>query len=289
MPNGDNRDAYERRIQKVVAYICSHLEEDLSVDRLSRVAGFSKFHFHRQFSEYTGFTVTELVRLTRLKRAAHQLVFEPKRRIIEIALQAGFSAPESFGRAFKEVQGQTPSEFRRSPRWGAPLSGQPLAGSFRSNSMNPQIVELESTRVAVLEHRGPPTSLMTSVQRFIAWRKSCQDSTFASSGTFGIPYDDPEKTLPEDFRFDICGELRERLQPNTAGVVEKLIPGGRCAVVRHVGSTDAIGETVRELYGKWLPQSGEKLRDFPCFFRYLKTMPSVAEHEQVTDVYLPLA
>jgi AraC family transcriptional regulator len=284
----DNRAAYDRRIQQVVSYICEHLEEDLSVDHLSGVAGFSKFHFHRQFSEYTGFTVAQFVRGTRLKRAAYQLAFDPNRSIIEIALDAGFSAPESFARAFKEARGQTPTEFRRAPRWQGALHDPPLPTPTRSNSMTPDLVQFEATRVAVLEHRGPPEQLMASVGRFIAWRKSCQDSPNATSRTLGIVYDDPGAVSPEAFRFDICGELRGALHENQAGIIEKLIPGGRCAVARHIGSTDAIGATVHALYASWLPQSGEQLRDFPCFFHYILRMPSVAEHEQVTDVYLPL-
>jgi AraC family transcriptional regulator len=45
---------------------------------------------------------------------------------------------------------------------------------------------------------------------------------------------------------------------------------------------------VRTLYATWLPQSAEQPRDFPCFVHYVERMPSVAEHEQVSDVYLPL-
>jgi AraC family transcriptional regulator len=288
MADGTNRDAYDRRIQKVVGYICAHLQDELSVDHLSGVAGFSKFHFHRQFSEYTGFTVAQFVRITRLKRAAYQLAFDDRRPIIEIALDAGFSAPESFSRAFKEAQGQTPTEFRRAPRWAAWARDQTLPTPTRSNSMNPDLIQFEETRVAVLEHRGPAEHLLVSVGRFIAWRKSCQDSPNATSRTLGIAYDDPRTTNPEDFRFDICGELKGPLHENDAGIVEKCIPGGRCAVARHIGSTDAIGQTVHALYATWLPQSGEQLRDFPCFFHYIERMPSVQEHEQVTDVYLPL-
>jgi AraC family transcriptional regulator len=106
--------AYARRIERTIEYICAHLGEDLNLDRLSAVAGFSKFHFHRQFSAFTGFSVAQYVRLVRLKRAAYQLAFDPGRSIIEIAFDAGFSAPESFSRAFKDVQGQSPTEFRRS-------------------------------------------------------------------------------------------------------------------------------------------------------------------------------
>ena len=288
MTNDTNRHAYDRRLALVIDYICSHLHEELSLDHLSAVAGFSKFHFHRQFTAYAGITVAQFVKLTRLKRAAYQLAFEPTRLVIDIALDAGFGSPEAFSRSFKEAQGQTPSEFRRSPEWGHWAKDQGLPTSTRSNSMNSEIVHFEETRVAVLEHRGSPETLMSSVARFIEWRRSCQDSPGATSRTFGIVYDDPKAAKPEDFRFDICGELRRSLNANGAGIVEKVIPGGRCAVARHLGSTDAIGETVHAMYARWLPQSGEQLRDFPCFFHYIKRMPAVQEHEQVTDVYLPL-
>lgn len=286
MADGSHREAYQQRIHGVVSYICAHLDEALTVERLSEVAGFSKYHFHRQFSEYAGLTVAEVVRLTRLKRAAYQLAFDPKRRIIDVALEAGFSAPESFARAFKEAQGQTPSDFRSAPDWAAIRRAPQPPTPTRSNSMSPEIVELAEIRVAVLEHHGPPERLMDSVARFIAWRKSCRDSPVGTRRTLGINYSDA--SAPEAYRFDICGELTGTLSPNDAGVVEKVIPGGRCAVARHFGSTDAIGQTVHELYAGWLPESGEQLRDFPLFFHYIARMPAVSEHEQITDVYLPL-
>jgi len=45
-----------------------------------------------------------------------------------------------------------------------------------------------------------------------------------------------------------------------------MIHRSRCVIVRHLGSQSEIGEKVRFLYGKWLPESGEELRYFPCFF-----------------------
>ena len=282
------RNAYGRRIERVIAHICAHLEEDLSLTRLSEVAGFSKFHFHRQFSASTGFTVAQFVRLVRLKRAAYLLAFDRSRSVLEVALDAGFGGPEAFARAFKEVHEQTPSEFQRSPRWAAWASGRPLPSPSIERKMKPHIVQFPETRVAVLEHRGPPETLMMTVTRFIEWRRGCKDSPVATHRTIGVAYDDPSATEPQDFRFDVCAELSGTLSPNAAGVVEKVIPGGRCVVARHVGSTDAIGPSVRALYAEWLPASGEQPRDFPVFFDYISRMPSVPEHEQVTDIYLPL-
>lgn len=59
-------------------------------------------------------------------------------------------------------------------------------------------------------------------------------------------------------------------------------------MVRHNGSLDNIGAHVRKIYAEWLPASGQAPRDFPLFFHYIKRMPRVSEHEQETDIYLPL-
>jgi AraC family transcriptional regulator len=75
---------------------------------------------------------------------------------------------------------------------------------------------------------------------------------------------------------------------NPFGVVEKTIPGGRCAVLRHLGSDDHIGESITYLYSKWLPLSGEELRDFPLYLQRVSFFPDVPEHEAIIDVFLPL-
>jgi AraC family transcriptional regulator len=41
---------YHARLQRVIDYIDQHLDGDLDVETVSRVAAFSKFHFHRQFT-----------------------------------------------------------------------------------------------------------------------------------------------------------------------------------------------------------------------------------------------
>jgi AraC family transcriptional regulator len=285
---GGSRKSYAQRINSVFNYIDEHLDEDLSVERLSRVAHFSKYHFHRQFSEYTGINVAKYILLVRLKRASYQLAFNKHYRIIDIALQAGFENPESFSRIFKKTFGQTPTQFRRKPEWTNWNGRFQLPTIARNQKMQIQIVEFEETKVAVLEHRGPPALVNDSAGSFIAWRKESKLSPLATSKTYGVPYDDPRVTEPEKFRFDICGSVNADVPANPQGVVTKVIPGGRCAVLRHRGAHAAIDDKVRHLYGEWLPASGEELRDFPCYFHYLNFFPEVAEHELITDIYLPL-
>ena len=154
--------------------------------------------------------------------------------------------------------------------------------------MTVAIVDFPETRVALLEHRGDPSLVMKTAMTFIDWRKTSGLSPINISRTFGIAYEDPEQTPPDIFRFDICGSVSEPIPENPQGVSNGVIPGGRCAVLRHYGSHDRLGESARYLYRDWLPDSGEELRDFPLFFDYLNLVYDTAEKDLVTDLYLPL-
>ena len=198
-------EAYRRRFRRVLEHIDQHLEGDISVDGLGIVAGFSKFHFHRQFSELLGIGVYKYVQLVRLKRAAYQLAFRNQERIIDIALGSGYESHEAFSRAFKKIVGQTPSEFRERPRWG-PWHAifQPL-NEVRSEHMKPDhraenvnIVDFKPTRVGVLEHRGDPARLEESIRTFIEWRKQNHLHPRVSA-TFNLFYGDPARRRRRSF------------------------------------------------------------------------------------------
>lgn len=283
------QEDYARRLQGVAEYIDSHLDEDLSAARLCQMAGFSRFHFHRQFLHFFGMTVFRRVQTQRLRRAAKALVTSDL-AVIEVALEAGFESPEAFARVFKKAFSQTPSQFRRDPQCFPWLEPFPFSELMGTKAMNVTISEFSETPLAVLEHRKSPALVDETVQTFIAWRKSVGQHP-DTSRSFGIIYDDPDNTPPEAFRFDLCGELGGKVAEvadNPYGVKEGLLAGGRCAVVRHLGPLDNIGDSVRFLYGKWLPESGESLRDAPCFFHYVKLPSQVNESELVTDIYLPI-
>ncbi len=279
---------YAQRFAQVFDYIDRYLDEPLSVDTLSSLANFSRFHFQRQFSGYVGLSVTRYIQYLRLQRAARQLVFNEQRRIIDIALEARFENPESFSRAFRKSFGQSPSQFRIQPVWQPWSERLQPPERPRSTPMNVKIVDFPETLLAVLEHHGDPGLLNESIKTFIAWRKSTGLSPVASKRTFGIAYHDPATTNPEAFQFDICGEVDAPVPENAYGVITKRIPAGRCACVRHYGSNDRIAESIYPLYREWLPESGEELRDFPLFFQYLTVGPDKPEHEHVADIFLPL-
>ena len=282
------RNTYRQRFDRVFDYIDEHLYNDLTVEQLSDIACFSRFHFLRQFTVYAGISLFGYIRLLRLKRASYRLAINTRERVIDIALDAGFESPEAFSRAFRNTFGMSPSEFRKRPAWQVWSEKYRFPSRERRTVMDVKIVDFPETRIALIEHRGDPALVMDSAMNFIDWRKSSGLSPVKSSRTFGIAYDDPEQTLPEAFRFDICGSVSQAVPENPQGVKNGAIPGGRCAVVRHLGSHDRIGESAYYLYREWLPDSGEELRDFPLFFHYLNLIYDTAEKDLVTDLYLPL-
>lgn len=280
--------SYAKRFDAVLSFIDANLDGDLSVERLSQVANFSTYHFHRQFTAYIGIPVARYVQLMRLRRAGHLLASQSHCTVLDVATDAGFDSPEAFSRAFRRAFGLAPSEFQRRPNWQVWSSVFLIPHFSRSITMQVRIHTFEETRVAVLEHHGPIGLVNESVRKFIEWRMKSGQSPVQSSRTFGIPHGNPDTTPPDRFRFDICGEIDEPVAPNSYGVQESVIQGGRCAVVRHVGSTNHIGETIYPVFRDWLPNSGEELRDQPLFFHYMSVYPETPQEHWQTDIYIPL-
>ncbi|QEY17126.1 AraC family transcriptional regulator [Cellvibrio sp. KY-GH-1] len=281
--------SYDQRIARVCEFVYQNLDKELTLEQMSEVAAFSKFHFHRVFSAYTGMSATKFLQLARLRRASFRLAFEPQKKIIDIAYEAGFDSPEAFARAFKRTFDQSPTDFRAEPKWPEwHLRFQFQPQPSGEIPMNVTIVNFETTTVALIEHLGPPEKVLETAGKFIAWRKATGLSPVKTSKTFGIPYSDPSNTEPEKFRWDVCGSIDTDVPANDYGVKAGVIPGGKCAVIRHQGSHSTLGTSIYAFYREWLPNSGEEVRDFPCFFHYLNFVHEVDECDLQTDIYFPL-
>jgi AraC family transcriptional regulator len=149
------------------------------------------------------------------------------------------------------------------------------------------IRDVPETRVAVMTHRGDPARLGETIQRFIAWRRAAGLRPGVSA-TYNVFPCDPRTTPPADFRLELCAATDRAIAPDDPAVVAGVIPGGRCAVLRVVGASDDLEPAALFLYRDWLPTSGETPRDFPLYCRRLTFFPDVAEHEAITELYLPL-
>ena len=92
---------YQARMRRVLDYIDRHLDSDLDLETVSGVAAFSKFHFHRQFTATFGLSVHRYVQLARMKRASYWLAYGDAQSVTDVAMDAGYDAPDAFARAFR--------------------------------------------------------------------------------------------------------------------------------------------------------------------------------------------
>ena len=279
---------YKERINRVVDFIGEHLDDELTLDTLSQVACFSKYHFHRLFTAYTGLSLQQYIKWLRLKRAAHQLIVERDNTIINIALDAGFESHESFTRAFKQICGENPTDFRLKSSWHTWETPPYSLPKGDTNMINVSIKELPARRLAAIEHYGDPKKVGESVSKLITWAKAQPVNLKPKPGeAFGFAYDDPKKVPAEAFRFDLAITVPQTLKLD-GEVIEKQLPAGRYAVILHKGSRNNIDEKIYFLYREWLPESKEELGDLPCIFCYYNFDHEVAETELITEVWLLL-
>lgn len=99
------------QIQKTVDYIEENLSEELRINDLASISMLSPFYFQRLFSRLVNRPVNEYIKLRRLAKASEFLQNKSK-KIIDIALEVGFSSHETFTRSFKKAYKITPEEYR---------------------------------------------------------------------------------------------------------------------------------------------------------------------------------
>jgi AraC family transcriptional regulator len=103
------------RLRRVLDYISTNIDTDITLADLARVADQSPFHFARKFALVMGVPPKRYVSRMRLDKAIAELA-AGKLPLAQIALNAGFSSQTSFTRAFRRTTSMTPQEYGRRRR-----------------------------------------------------------------------------------------------------------------------------------------------------------------------------
>ncbi len=100
------------RLRRVLDHIDRHLEAEITLDGLARLANLSPFHFSRMFTAATGMPPARYVSRRRLE-AAMAMLATGRLSLGEIAHRCRFASQAGFTRAFRRATGMTPGEYRR--------------------------------------------------------------------------------------------------------------------------------------------------------------------------------
>lgn len=109
----DNIDSidikYDKTIEKVLDYINSNLDDNLSIDNLSSKFYISKYYLMHKFKKHTGYSLHQYILHKRLIKAGTLV----KQGVppTQVCTECGFGDYSNFVRAFKKMYGSSPKNY----------------------------------------------------------------------------------------------------------------------------------------------------------------------------------
>ena len=263
-------------MQKVLSTIESDLEY-VTIEELIRVAGYSYYHFHRIFKAYTGESLKKYIKRLQLEKALQQMQMD-KENITQIAMKSGYNTPSSFNKAFKEMFGINPSEYKQSL--------VPKRKLYKE--IEPErIVTIEPIEVYSIRHVGDYEKVMESWDRLIGFAGKNQlfNRDFYA---YGITYDHPDISDVNRLRYDVCISKSKEVVIEEEGIRSKKLDGGKYAVFLHKGEYAKLTDTYDAIFGNWFYKGSVVLRDVPVFQKFLNDRFKVKTEELLTEVWVPI-
>ncbi len=105
---------WQESVQKMINWIEENIGETITLQEMSNQIGYSPYYCSTRFHEIVGMTIRTYVAGRRLTKAT-LAIRDTKKRILDIALENGYSSQEALTRAFVNAFGCTPAAYRKKP------------------------------------------------------------------------------------------------------------------------------------------------------------------------------
>ncbi|HET6360094.1 AraC family transcriptional regulator [Streptomyces sp.] len=280
------------RLNQAMEHIERHLDQDIEVEELARIAATSEYHLRRMFSALAGIPLSEYIRRRRLTLAGAEVV-AGRATLLEIAVRHGYSSGEAFARAFRAMHGIGPGDARRT---GAELSSQSRM-AFRltiegTSNMRYRVVDKADFTVVGLKtrvplvHAGPNQAIMDFV-RGIDPETLERLERLSDQEPHGLVAvcDDLDPSRAEGTELDYHhGVITSVAAPE--GTTTLAVPAGTWAVFTTSGpAPQAIQELWRDVFTEWFPSNPYRSRTGP---EILRTRLSPDKTEADAELWLPV-
>ncbi len=255
---------YLGQVQRGIDYIEDHLDRDIRPADVAKVAGISQWHFQRIFKALTNETLKTYIRARRLANSLDALV-ETDRRIIEIAMDAGFESHEAFTRAFKKAFGLAPIDYRQRGNRFQFLRKVRIDADYLSHIHQNLSLEPELIRQPALAMVGIHTRFFSvdSEKNNIGdklpplWSEFVARMDAVEGRVPGMAYGVVSQHADQSEELDYYATVEvERSGSVPSGMVNLTVAEGRYAKFAHRGDPTTINATVNYIYSTWLAQSG---------------------------------
>ena len=114
------KSSHTQPVTQVKEYLDTHLGEEVSLDAVAELTGYSKNYLCQIFRERTGMTMNTYLNAARINKATELLV-NTNMELAEIAEKCGYNSVHYFIKTFKKIIGVPPGSYRRSELTGAEL------------------------------------------------------------------------------------------------------------------------------------------------------------------------
>jgi AraC family transcriptional regulator len=94
-------------------------------------------------------------------------------------------------------------------------------------------------------------------------------------------------TESDKLRTDICLVVKKDVKPQ-GDIGVKEIKAGKFAMFHCQGAYSNLDAVYDMIYGKLLPENGLRLRDYPCFEKYLNHPDRTEPEKLKTEIYIPV-
>ncbi len=274
-----SRKEYIYRINRVVDYIDANLDEEHSLEKLSQVAYFSPFHFHRIFKALTGETINHYVKRIRLQKAGSMLVTDFERPVAEIAALCGFNSTAVFCRAFRSHFGTSTGMFRKHHFEKKSKNGQTHRNNDQSSHQSPvyfsddimnqnrnenmetniQVKELPAMDLIYCRHVGRFDQIGGAFEKLFKWAGPRGLLKFPETKTVTVYHDDPNVVEMDKLRQSAC--ITTDADTKGEGEFGKMhIPGGKYVVGNYRVQPHQFGDAW-DAVCRWLADSGYQPSD----------------------------
>jgi AraC family transcriptional regulator len=247
------------QLNRAMAYIEAHIEDEIALTDVSSVTTYSPYHFGRLFYYIADIPLSEYIRKRKLSLAAMKLQ-SGNDKVIDLAVLYGYDSADSFTRAFVKQHGVTPSNARQ-PGVNFTIF-PPLTFQIKIKgvqAMNWRIEERGAFEVFGIE-KEVVAGETNDVPAF--WDESFNDGSIkklteqAKNTSFPSAICGATKPKTKTFSYMICFEVKDGL--DTGGYKTAPIPQQTWAVFR--ADVKEYGEKIPELFGRvyseWFPSSG---------------------------------
>ena len=244
---------YQQRINVLVEYINNHLGEDIDLNKLAEISGFSRWHFHRIFAEFLGEPVGTFIVRMRVETAARLLRYT-EIPVKEIAYKVGYDVPSSLSKVFRQFYGISPNEYRNNKDYVIMEPNRIMPDM----ELKVEVKDLPGKQVAYIRLNGGYKEIdyLGTWMRLLQFAKE-QNIQPLSFSPICLYHDDPKVTSPDKLRTDI-----------------------------YKGTYQQLGAVYDTLYGKYLPEMGLSLREVPSGEIYLNDPRNTKPEDLLTQIYV---